>query len=79
MSLLDLRKKYLSLSQNHYYYKSKLPFTIISYDNSKRRFNITLEGISIGGRKNNVNKKRKQYKKLIKNKIQTQYNKRKKK
>lgn len=56
-SLRDLRRKYLYINKNYYYFSSSLPSIIIRYDNKTSNFIINIGGKVIkGGRKNKKTK-----------------------
>jgi hypothetical protein len=55
-TLRDLRKKYLYINENHYYYSSSLPSTIIRYNDATSNFVINIAGKIIRGGKNKSRK-----------------------
>jgi hypothetical protein len=63
-SLRDLKRKYLNLNENYYYYGSSLPSTIIRYNDPTAKFVINIAGKNIqGGRKKRKTKRQKRHKK----------------
>ena len=64
--LRDLKRKYLSINENHYYYASSLPTTIIRYDDRSNQFIININGIIVREGKRKFKKITKKRKKLIK-------------
>ena len=62
--LRDLKRKYLSINENHYYYASSLPTTIIRYDDKSNQFIININGKIIRGGKRRFKKITKKRKKL---------------